>query len=160
MATKTNKKGATKKPRGKHGHFIPGNTVGKETRFQSGNILSKKYNDEYPEELLKYFREKVEAGEVPFLGKWADSKGIDIKTAETWAKDTEGEHARFSTVYAQCLELQKIALMSGGLSAKQHPRIVEFLLKNIHGMKEKVDAEVKGSGGLTINIHEVSNGNP
>ena len=148
-------KKATKKPRGEHGHFLPGNTVGEETRFAKGNTLSKKYNDSYAEDILRYFREKLEANEVPFLGKWADRKGIDIKTAETWAKNAEGEHARFSVAYAQCLEMQKISLMQGGLKSTFNPRIVEFLLKNIHGMKDKVEQEITGDTAFTVNIREV-----
>lgn len=159
MATrkKKNTNSEEKKPREGDGLFKPGNTIGSETRFKPGNTLSRIYKEEYADSLLEYFIETE--SRFPMIEEWATKNGLAIRTVYEWMYDEE-KYPRFASTYAQCKEIQKQRLIQNGLADKYNAQIVKFMLVNNHGMKEKVDAEVKGSGGLTINIHEVSNGNP
>ena len=143
------------KPRAEGGRFAKGNTVGEETRFKNGHTLSSTYDESYPEDLIKYFREKIEEGDVPFLEMWAVSKNLSYRTVMLWSKNEDGKHAQFAYAYEQCKCMQSYALMHGGLKGSLQARIVEFLLKNMHGMKDKVENEISGEG-ITVNIREVN----
>ena len=143
----------------KTGRFTKDNTIGSEYRFKEGNTLSTIYNDEYADKLLDYFREKIENGEVPFIFKWADDANISARAVSAWANEKEEngdyKHPRFAYIHAHCMCLQQYALMSGGLQDRLNARVVEFLLKNLHGMTDKVEQDISASGEFTVNIREV-----
>ena len=135
--------------------FQKGNTIGFETRFKQGNTLSKKYKPEYADDLLEYFEERdsMENPELPTLEGWAVSRKIAIRCVNNWIAD-EDKYPRFADKYAQALAIQKKKLALLGLTGAYNQRLVEFLLKNNHGMSDKTETKVDQSinGGITVKV--------
>lgn len=135
--------------------FEKGNTIGKETRFKEGNTLAKKYLPEYADDLLKYFEERdnMDNPELPTLEGWAIDNNISVRSVYNWIKE-EDKYPRFSDRYAQALAIQKKKLALLGLVGQYNQRLVEFLLKNNHGMTDKTESKVEQnvSGGVNIKV--------
>ena len=135
--------------------FKKGNTIGAETRFKPGNTLSKKYNAEYAESLLKYFedRDDMSNPELPTLEGWAIDNNICVSSVYVWIKD-DNKYPRFIDSYTQALAIQKKKLALLGLTGQYNQRLVEFLLKNNHGMTDKTETKVDQSvnGGISVKV--------
>lgn len=135
--------------------FEKGNTIGEETRFKPGHTLSKKYKTEYADDLLKYFEdmEGMDNPELPTLEGWAIHRSISIRSVYNWVKD-EDKYPQFADKYAQALAIQKKKLALLGLVGQYNQRLVEFLLKNNHGMTDKTESKVEQnvSGGVSIKV--------
>jgi hypothetical protein len=135
--------------------FKKGNTIGSETRFKPGNTLSVKYKPEYADGLLKYFadRDDMSNPELPTLEGWAIDNKISIRSVNYWVKD-EDKYPRFASAYAQALAIQKKKLALLGLIGQYNHKLVEFLLKNNHGMVEKVEQKVDQTvdGGISVKV--------
>lgn len=135
--------------------FKKGNTIGKETRFKPGNTLSKKYTPELADSLLEYFRERdsMENPELPTLEGWAIDNNICISSVYVWIKDND-KYPRFADTYAQALAIQKKKLALLGLTGQYNQRLVEFLLKNNHGMTDKTEQKVDQNvnGGISVKV--------
>ena len=120
--------------------FKPGNTIGSETRFKPGNTLSKKYKPEYADHMYQYFldRKDMSNPELPMIEMWAIDNGFAVTTVvEHWCKDAE-RYPRFVLLYAQAKAIQKAKLQMLGLTGTYNNQLTEFLLKNTHGMNDKV----------------------
>lgn len=139
--------------RNENGQFIKGNTIGINTRFKRGNIpFNIKYKEEYADMLYEYFTDNDNI--MPTLEGFAAENHIAIQSLERWVKD-EKKHPRLNAVWAQCKAMQKDKLLLGGLTEKFNPQIVKFLAINNHGMKEKIEQEVKGEAEFKVNINVV-----
>lgn len=130
------------------GMFEKGNTIGFNTRFQPGNEISSKYDDSFPESLLKHFQEYEG---LPTLGSWALANNINVSTVKAWI--AEKKHARFSLAYTQCLEIQRQKLVDLGLADAYNATLVKFLLINNHGMKDKIETEQSQASPFEVNIN-------
>ncbi len=137
--------------------FKPGNTIGSETRFKPGNTLSRKYKPEHADSMLDYFKARrgMDNPELPTLEGWAVDNNISIRAAELWASDFE-KYARFAYNYLQAKAIQKQKLELLGLIGTYNSRLTEFLLKNNHGMNDKVvtDNTVRFEVELDGNVSE------
>lgn len=135
--------------------FEKGNTIGKETRFKAGHNLSKKYKAEYADDLLNYFKEMEDMDiiELPTLEGWAISRSISIRSVNNWVHEEE-KYPQFADKYAQALAIQKKKLALLGLKGSYNQRLVEFLLKNNHGMSDKTEQKVDQTvnGGVSIKV--------
>lgn len=133
------------------GLFQKGNTIGYETRFQKGHTLSKKYKDSYPSDILYYFI-TADPMTVPSAAKWAIEHGLSPSIIDVWAKDES--KPLFVSAYKDCMRIQRDHLERLGLLGGYNEKMSEFLLKNCHGMKERVEQDITASG-LTVTIKEV-----
>ena len=137
-ANKSKKKSGTTTRKPNSGQFKPGNTIGKETRIKPGTMLTSKYDDSYPEDLIKYFLDPNEI--YPTFVGWAKTKRICIETAEHWANDPE-KYPLFSEAYRQCRAINRDNLEVGGATGRLNPNIVKFLLSAKHGLSEKTTTD-------------------
>lgn len=135
--------------RDEKGRFKPKHSVGKSTRFALGHILSAKYDESYPEKMIRYFLD--ESIEIHTFEDFAHSLGVIAETLRNWTES----HAHFRDAYAVCKEVAKQELLVGGLTEKYNPQIVKFLAINNHGMKEKIEQEVKGDAQIQVRIDVV-----
>ena len=115
------------------GQFKPGNEIGTATRFKHGNVLSKKYKQEYADSLLIYF---MTCDKLPTIEEWAVKNNLKIRTVYDWSTNEE-KYPRFADSYAQAKAIQKTKLVQNGLSEKYNATLVKFLLINNHGMSDK-----------------------
>lgn len=145
-----------KKPRKHHdGMFKPGNTIGMETRVKPGQMLASVYDESYPDKIYEYCETE---GVLHSFERWCLMNRVPVSTANEWLAKPE-KYPQFVSACAYLKTVQKCELIENGLTDTYNAQIVKFLLTNNHGMKERGETEIKGSGGLTINIHEVSDGN-
>jgi hypothetical protein len=137
------------------GDFKKGNTIGYNTRFKAGNKMSTKYMDKYADELIEYFEGKdgEDYNGLPTIAGFARKKGLAIITVQTWGKDET--KPRFMLAYEQCLKIQQDLLCIGGLTGRFNEKMTEFLLKNCHGMSDKVEQEIKADSTFRVTIKEV-----
>lgn len=133
------------------GLFQKGNAIGYETRFQKGNRLSNKYKDEYADDILMYFV-NADPNTFPSATKWAIERGLSPSTVDKWAVDEK--KPRFMSSYAECMKIQRDHLERCGILGVYNEKMTEFLLKNCHGMKERVEQDITATG-LTVTIKEV-----
>ena len=134
------------------GRFEKGNEIGKATRFKNGNTLSCKYKEEYADALLEYFFDEEVV--FPTIEGFAKRYKLAIRTVKDWIADGE-KYPRFALAHAQAMAIQKDMLLVGGLTEKFNPQIVKFLAINNHGMKEKVEQDIKSDGGFDVNINVI-----
>ena len=130
------------------GMFEKGNTIGFNTRFQPGNAITSKYEEDFPESLLQHYQEYEG---LPTLGSWALAHNIDVRTVKDWV--AQNKHPRFSLAYAQCLEIQRQKLVDLGLADAYNATLVKFLLINNHGMKDKIETEQSQASPFEVNIN-------
>lgn len=154
MSQKTRAVKDSKKSVENSGRFKKGNEIGKETRLKPGHTLSKKYTEDYAFDLLTYFEE---AEDLVFVEDWAVSRKISIRAINDWLNDEE-KYPLFATHYKQAMAIQLLKLSKGGLKGDYNARLVEFLLKNNHGMRDKVEQKLEGGTNdtLTVEIREVN----
>lgn len=129
--------------------FKKGNTIGMETRFKPGHKFSTKYSSEYIDSMYNYFSDSNNI--FPTLEGFAVSAGISIRTLERWVHG-EKKYPQMAITYAQCKAIQKEKLLLGGLTRAFDAQLVKFIAVNNHGMKEKVEQEVKGDAQFKVNI--------
>lgn len=135
--------------RDSHGRFMKGNEIGKETRAKPGDKLACKYREEYGPRMLDWFRD--ESHPFPQFTFFAEELGIDDQTLENWAKT----YPQFGVFYARCKKIQLAKLMEGAIYKQFEPSFSKFIAINCHGMKEKVETDVKADATITVNIKEV-----
>ena len=138
-----------KDKRDENGRFIKGNTIGSNTRFNTGHTLSTIYRDEYADLLLEYFTDPDVV--FPTLEGFAIKHNIAIRTVHTWVESPE-THAQFALSHAQAMAIQRDKLLVGGLTEQYNSQIVKFIAVNCHGMKEKIEQEFKGEASINVNI--------
>lgn len=131
------------------GRFQKGNTIGYETRFQPGHTLSTKYQDEYADQLLEFFTDPDV--EFPTIEGFAKKYHIAIRTVYDWIEAPE-KYPQFALSHAQAMAIQRDKLLVGGLTEQYNSQIVKFIAVNCHGMKEKIEQEVKGDATINVNI--------
>jgi len=132
------------------GQFGKGNESRKDTRFKPGHHLSCKYKEEYSQALIDYFRNPEII--FPTVEGFAEANDLAIRTVHDWHEDSE-KYPQFATAYAQAMAIQKDRLLVGGLTRKFDASIVRFLAMNNHGMREKVEQDVKADAAFTVNIN-------
>lgn len=145
------KKNEPKRP-ATSGSFKPGPDPRRTALFQSGHEpLIQVYDDSFPESLLAYFqREDVVC---PTIGGWAVENGISVRTVHDWTKEDSPRYRQeFALICAQCKEIQRNLLINNGLLEAYSPRMVEFLLKNCHGMSDKVEQDIKAKADGTFKV--------
>ena len=122
-------------------------------KFAVGNIPKNlKYKDEYAELMLLYFLNPE--NKFPTLEDFAIRNNIAIRTLKHWIEEGE-KYPRLALAHAQAMAIQKQRLLVGGLTEEFNAQMAKFLLINNHGMREKIDQEVKTDGSLTVNIKVV-----
>lgn len=148
---KQSKKNEPKRP-ATSGSFKPGYDPRRTALFQPGHIpLIEVYDDSYPQSVLDYFsREDIVC---PTLGGWAVENNVAVRTLNDWTNENSPRYRQeFATACAQCKEIQRNLLIKNGLLEAYSPRMVEFLLKNCHGMSDKVEQDIKGNGTFKVDI--------
>ncbi len=134
--------------RNEKGQFCEGNEIGKETRFSEGHEFSKKYNDKYCDEMVKYFH--TYSG-YPTFELFADSIGVIDDTLRNWCE----EFPQFRHAYKRCMNIQKGKLIDNTLSEKYNANFAKFVAVNCHGMKERIEQDVNANGALEVNINVI-----
>lgn len=137
-----------KKQRDERGRFVKGHTPLEGAGFQPGNVESLKYDPKYPEDMKLYFKQVSTEGNYPTFENYADSIDVTVRTLENWCE----AYPLFKDAYDACKNLQKGTLIEGAMLGRYNPTFAKFVAVNCHGMKEKVESEVKGSGGFNISI--------
>jgi hypothetical protein len=134
-----------------NGRFEKGNEIGKETRFKPKNELSLKYKVEYAYDMLKFFEESEE---VVFVEDWAISRHISVRSVYNWIADEE-KYPRFALYHRQAMANQFKKLAKGGLNGTLNARLVEFMLKNNHGMTDKTEQKIESDNTVSVEIKVV-----
>ncbi|MBR2342979.1 MAG: hypothetical protein IKA64_01850 [Clostridia bacterium] len=140
------KKKQPKEPRADNGQFLPGNTVGLNTRFQKGHDSSSKYSASYPEQMINYFLSSEHA--FPTFAGFGVSIGVLIETLERW----RDKYPQFKNAYALCKQIQEDRLCNGGLNRMYDPSMAKFLLQNNHGMREKSEQEINATANGAFKV--------
>ena len=140
--------GEGKKQRDERGRFVKGGTPPPGAGFKPGNVESLKYDPKYPEDMKIFFRQVATEGNYPTFESYADSIGVTVRTLENWCEGYEA----FKDAYDVCKNLQRGSLIEGAMLGRFNPTFAKFVAVNCHGMKEKVENEVKGAGGFNISI--------
>jgi hypothetical protein len=109
------------------------------------------YDPKYCEEIIQYFdqtpyeivsddkgRSIVNPRPLPTKERFAHSIGVHKDTLVEWSK----VHPEFSAAYKKATQLQCEALSNGGLMGAYDKTMAIFLLKNNHGMADKVEQKV------------------
>ncbi len=99
--------------------------------------------------MLRYFQSCQDF--YPTFELFAETIGVTAETVRNWTES----HPRFRDIYARCKNIQKGKLISGGLSGLFNPQIVKFVAVNNHGMKDKVETDVRGGEDFQVNINVV-----
>lgn len=133
------------KDRDERGRFVKGNS----NRFAEGNDAAVKYREEYCEKMLAWFSD--ESRPFPQFTFFAEELGVGDRTLLYWRE----EHPRFADCYARCKQIQLAKLMEGAMFKQFDPSFSKFVAINCHGMKEKVETDVKADATITVNIKEV-----
>ena len=150
--------------RNESGQFTSGNN------FASGNYSKRKYDEEYCEELIKYFdreptktvyveryneegdvveREPVTvANDYPTFEGFARLIGVTLRTLERW----RASRRHFAEAWEAAAELQRNMLIVNGLHGKYNSSFAKFIAVNHHGMSDKVEQKLEGGEGFDINI--------
>jgi hypothetical protein len=130
--------------------FKKGNTIGKETRFKEGHYpLNTVYKPEYVDLMYEFFTD--EENRFPTLTGFAMKHNLEIRTLENWINNPD-KYPQLSNLYKQCKEIQKERLLYGGLTSAFNPQIVKFVAINAHGMKDKIEQEVKADATFEVKI--------
>jgi hypothetical protein len=95
-------------------------------------MKKRKYTDDLPKAMYKFFLEYSDAQSAPSFGKFAQSIG---RTAE----DIESYRSRkkFDRAYRECSEIRRDYLIDRALTRRFDPSFVKFLLADV----ETDDAE-------------------
>ena len=141
-------RGESKKQRDERGRFVKGGTPPPGAGFKPGNVESLKYDPKYPEDMKIFFRQVATEGNYPTFESYAGSIGVTVRTLENWCEGYEA----FKDAYDVCKNLQRGSLIEGAMLGRFNPTFAKFVAVNCHGMKEKVESEVKGAGGFNISI--------
>lgn len=109
------------------------------------------YDPKYCEEIIQYFDQApyeissddkgrliVNPRPLPTKERFAHNIGVHKDTLVEWSK----VHAEFSAAYKKATQLQCEALSNGGLMGAYDKTMAIFLLKNNHGMADKVEQKV------------------
>ena len=156
MSEAKTKKAKSKKAEPKRpatsGSFKPGYDPRRTALFKPGHPpLIEVYDESYPQSLLEYFRREDIV--CPTLGGWAVETGVAVRTANDWANEKSPRYRQdFANAYAQCKEIQRNLLIQNGLLEAYSPRMVEFLLKNCHGMSDKVEQDITAKTDNTFKV--------
>jgi hypothetical protein len=127
------------------GRFVKGHSK----RFAEGNDAASKYKDEYCERMLAWFIS--EEHPFPQFTFFAEELGVGERTLLNWCT----EHPRFADYYARCKQIQLAKINEGTMFRQFDPSFAKFLAINCHGMKEKVEQDVKADATITVKITEV-----
>lgn len=103
-----------------------------------------KYDARYCQELIAYAKSSSDA--IPTLEGFADLIDVDPDTITAW----QSSHPEFLGACKKVMGMQKARLIDRGLKGEHNPAITIFLLKNNHGMKDKVEQELSGPNGGPI----------
>lgn len=133
------------KDRDEKGRFVKGNS----NRFTEGNDAAVKYREEYCERMLEWFSD--ESRPFPQFTFFAEELGVDDETILEWSKN----YPRFRSCYARCKKIQLAKLVEGTMFKQFDSSFAKFIAINCHGMKEKVETDVKADATITVNIKEV-----
>ena len=141
-------RGEGKRQRDERGRFVNGHDRPEGAGFQPGNLESSKYDAKYPEDMKIYFRQISDEGNYPTFEGYADSIGVTARTLENWCE----AHPLFKDAYDFCKNKQRGALLEGAMAGRFNATFAKFVAVNCHGMKEKIENDVKGSGGFNISV--------
>lgn len=112
------------------------------------------YDPKYCEEIVEFFdqdpyeitqddkgRMVVNPRPLATKERFAHKIGVHRDTLQEWAR----VHPAFSVAYKKAEQLQRDALSNGGLLGAYDKTMAIFLLKNNHGMADKVEQKVTTS---------------
>lgn len=122
---------------------MPGNKAGE--KFKPGNDVSSKYQTEYCDRMLRYFRSEEK---YPQFEEFADSIDVTTETLNNWRE----KHEEFADVYARCKELQRMKLNKFALLGTFNASYAKFIAVNHHGMAEKTEND----SNITFNMQYAS----
>lgn len=82
----------------------------------------------------------------PMLAQFAHSIGVSMDTVNRWATDTDADgrprYPSFADSYARARKLHEAMLVQGAALGVYEGRVIQFVLKNWYGWKDKADDEV------------------
>lgn len=131
------------------GRFTPGNTIGEGTRFKPGNNISSKYNERYCKEIVEYFLDEEVI--FPTFEEFGTRIGVLAETLKNWTMS----HPRFRDAHALCEQIQKQRLIVGGLTRAFEPSFAKFVAASNHGMRDKVEQDIKADTTLEVKINVI-----
>jgi hypothetical protein len=136
------------KKRGENGRFLPGNEIGKETRYDGKTVFGLvKYKEEYAKKLIAYFDD--DTIKVHTFSRFADTIGVSESTLANWAE----KHAQFGAAYARAKEKQKDEIIVGTITRDFDSNFAKFLLINNYGMTDKSTIEASQEAPFEVNIN-------
>lgn len=110
-----------------------------------------KYSPELCQKLFEYAKTTTDA--IPTLEGFAAFIEVDPDTITNW----QAEHKEFFGAVKSVMGIQKVKLIDCGLKGEYNPAVTIFLLKNNHGMTDKLQQEVSGpNGGPQQHEHKVA----
>ena len=130
--------------RDKRGRFLPGNKSG--TKFKKGNQAASKYDPEYCDRMLAYFRSEEK---YPQFEEFADSINVTGNTLNNWRSD----HEEFNAVYERCLEIQRMKLNKFALLGVFNSSYAKFIAVNHHGMAERTEQKLSADDGVEVYVN-------
>lgn len=108
-----------------------------------------KYDPAYCDALIEYAKSTEEA--VPTLEGFAASINVDPDTITNW----QSSHPEFFGAVKSAMGIQKVKLIDCGLKGDYNPAVTIFLLKNNHGMSDKLQQELTGANGGPVQISHI-----
>ena len=132
--------------RDERGRFVKGHSMEEGAGFEPGNLEASKYQEKFCADMLRFFDDVYAEGNYPTFEMFASAIDVTARTLENWA----GVYPEFSDAYTACKNKQRGALLEGAMAGRFNATFAKFVAVNCHGMKEKVEGELKGSGGFKI----------
>lgn len=122
------------------------------------------YRPEYCEQMLDFFDRdytqkkhgKTEACDFPSVAGFARKLKVAKSTLYEWAK----HHDEFSNVLKQCKDIQEDILISNALKGSYSAPFTQFLLKNTHGFKDKVEQETTVKERRIVEVKRADDNKP
>ena len=108
--------------------------------FFSDFIMVESYN--------KYGKKQLQR-RLPTFEEFALRIGVSVRTLGNWRE----KESKFADACEECLSLQKNLLIQAGLNDSFNSSFVKFTLSAVHGMREKTDVSVGGSGDKPFEVN-------
>lgn len=118
--------------RDEKGRFTKGNPS------NPGNDFASKYNPEYDDRMIEWFKQRLEEGKYPTFERFAVFElGVDDDTLDNWANKFPG----FRRAKKICESMQIADLKEGGLEERYNSAFTKFVMSACHGLSEKTETD-------------------
>ena len=122
------------------------------------------YRPEYCDQMLEFFDSdytkkkngKVEACDFPSIAGFARKLKVNKQTLYNWGD----KHPEFLDVLKQCKDIQEDILISNALKGAYSAPFTQFLLKNTHGFRDKVEQETTVKERRIVEVKRADDNKP